>query len=200
MRDIRTVYSLTANFPSLQGFKSIPIALWLLLIVLWANQEAGNSNLFLPIVISISMMLFLWFVSQYYRLAFGTVQRTKSRVFRELIFSAIAVLLALAAFWLDTAYEWPVSYLGLLFAGVMAFDYFRLRKSLSIDNFPYPLIFSLFLLVLSVLPVLGMENWWLIAGIATQLFAILIAVSLVMILSGVLWHWFLVRNLKIGDR
>jgi len=196
---MQKIFSLTANYPSLQGLKSLPIGLYLLTIVLWANQETRNNNLSLPIVISISMVLFLWFVDQYYRLEFGSIRRTKTKVRHELLISIIAVFLALIAFWLDTAYEWPVSFLGFLFSGVMIFDYLRLWKSLSIGNFPYPLIFSLILLVVSMFPVLGLRNWWLIVGLRTQLFAVLIVVSVLMVISGILWHLFLIRNLKIED-
>jgi hypothetical protein len=199
MKDMQKIFSLTANFPSLQGLKTLPIGLWLLTIVLWANQETRNDNLSLPIVISISMVLFLWFVDQYYRLAFGSIRQTKTKVRHELLISIIAVFLALTAFWLDTTYEWPVSFLGFLFSAVMIFDYLRLWKSLSIGNFPYPLIFSLILLFVSIFPVLGLRNWWLMVGIATQLFAVLIVVSVLMLTSGVLWHRFLVGNLMIED-
>jgi hypothetical protein len=61
------------------------------------------------------------------------------------------------------------------------------------------LIFSLILLVVSMFPVLGLRNWWLIVGLRTQLFAVLTVVSVLMVISGILWHLFLIRNLKIED-
>ena len=44
MIDKSQIMRFTSNFPNLQGLKSIPISLWLLILTVWANQQQGEAR------------------------------------------------------------------------------------------------------------------------------------------------------------
>ncbi len=200
MMDKKQIQSFTSNFPNLQGLKSVPISLLLLMIVVWANQQSGPArDLTLPILITLSMLLFYWFVDRYYKLSYGTIQQTGQKKAREILLSTAAGILALVCFFLDTTRELPISLLGVLWAGLFLFDGYRIARSMPGKTFQFFWFFATILLVASLLPVFGAADWWLGFGIHDQLSAVLIISSILMFISGILWHAFLTQNLKVGD-
>ncbi len=192
------IQSYTSNFPNLQGLKAIPLSLLLWMMVVWANQQSGP-NITLPILIIFSMLMFYAFVDRYYKLSYGTIFQTGQKKASEIIFSAIAGILTLAAFVLDASQSIPVSLVGLAWAAMLIFDGFRISRSMPQQTFPFYWIFAIILLVASVISVFGFVGWWEALGVNNLLSAVLIVASILMLISGVIWHIFFLQSLKVGE-
>ena len=110
------------------------------------------------------------------------------------------MLLGLAAFVLDTRADLPVSLIGLTFTAAVVAEYLRMQWYAP-GNYLLPLSAASFviMLVVSILPLLGANNWWLLFGLRAQLFGVLVAAGLVGVINGLLGHWFLFRQLPGKD-
>lgn len=194
------IHTFTSNFPILQGLKAVPLGMFLLITVVWANQQTGGSrDLTLMFIVTAAMGMFYWFVDKYYELSFGKVERSSKTKSQDLVVSTAAGVLGLASFILDTVLDLPFSLIGLMWMILLVFDGVRIRRSLPGKSFPFFWIFAALLGFLSLLPILGIHDWWLKLGFLDQSLAILTAVSLVTVISGFLWHASLTRNLAIGE-
>jgi len=195
------IYSFTSNFPNLQGLRAIPVGFFLLIVVVWANQQVGNSrDLTLMIIVAAAMVAFYWFVDRYYKLAFGIVEQTPRKKLKDFGISGAAGVLGLASFILDGALDLPLSLLGLLWMALLIFDGARIARAMPRKTFPFFWIFAFLIGIISILPLFGLRNWWLIFSFTEQMLAILAVVSLITLINGLLWHAFLIRNLAIGDQ
>jgi hypothetical protein len=195
------IYSFTSNFPNLQGLRAIPVGFFLLIVVVWDNQQGGASrDLTLMIIVAAAMAVFYWFVDRYYKLAFGSVEQTPRKQMKNFVISGTTGVLGLASFILDSALDLPLSLMGLLWMMLLIFDGARIAQALPRKNFPFFWSFAFLIGIISILPLIGLQEWWLAFGFRDQSLAILTVISLITLLSGVLWHTFLIRNLAIGDQ
>ena len=64
---------------------------------------------------------------------------------------------------------------------------------------PNTLIYTLLLLGISFLPLLGLDGWWEQVGLQAQLLGVLVAASVVIIFAGFFGHWFFVRQLPVVE-
>ena len=206
MIDKGRIYSLTSNFPNLQGFKTIPVGFLLMFVVVWANnntyssQTGQGSDLTLPLLLIPAMAVFYWFVDQYYKLAYGSVKQTVKKKRQEFFLSSAAALLALGAFILDTREQIPFSLLGLIWAAMLLITGWRTARALPERGFPFFWLLAAVMFVISLLPVFGLAGWWLSVGFRSQLLAVLFVAAILIIVNGVAWHYVLTRGLKIGER
>jgi hypothetical protein len=87
------------------------------------------------------------------------------------------------------------SLLGLVFAAGLLADYIRITWLVKGRLLLYYPIGAVLMAVLSVLPLLGLPEWWLRLGIRDQLVAVAVAIGIFTIIAGVWGHIFLVRTL-----
>ena len=197
MQNIHKTRFLAANYSNLQGLKSIPLGLLLPIVVIWANMQKGSaSNLTLPILLSIAMIVLFIGIQRYYLTRFGMIDRTPNQKRMEVILGVLGGIIGLAAFPLDTRFDLPVSTVGLVFAGAIVAEYLRMQWYAP-GNYLLPLSAASFviMLVVSILPLLGLSNWWQLLGLRTQLFGVLIVAGLVIVINGLIGHWFFVQQL-----
>lgn len=197
MQNIHKTRFLAANYSNLQGLKSIPLGLFLPIVVIWANMQKGSaSNLTLPILLSIAMIVLFIGIQRYYLTRFGRIDRTPNQKRMEVILGVLGGIIGLAAFALDTRFDLPVSTVGLVFAGAIVAEYLRMQWYAP-GNYLLPLSAASFviMLVVSILPLLGLSNWWQLLGLRTQLLGVLFVAGLVIVINGLIGHWFFVQQL-----
>lgn len=197
MQNIHKTRFLAANYSNLQGLKSIPLGLLLLIVVIWANMQKGSaSNLTLPILLSIAMIVLFIGIQRYYLTRFGRIDRTPNQKRMEVILGVLGGIIGLAAFALDTRFDLPVSTVGLVFAGAIVAEYLRMQWYAP-GNYLLPLSAASFviMLVVSILPLLGLSNWWQLLGLRTQLLGVLFVAGLVIVINSLIGHWFFVQQL-----
>lgn len=197
MQNIHKTRFLAANYSNLQGLKSIPLGLFLPIVVIWANMQKGSaSNLTLPILLSIAMIVLFIGIQRYYLTRFGRIDRTPNQKRMEVILGVLGGIIGLAAFALDTRFDLPVSTVGLVFAGAIVAEYLRMQWYAP-GNYLLPLSAASFviMLVVSILPLLGLSNWWQLLGLRTQLLGVLFVAGLVIVINSLIGHWFFVQQL-----
>jgi hypothetical protein len=197
MKDLKEIRFVATNFSNLQGLRTVPISLYLVLICLWANTIHGPARDFLVPVLGLAGTLILLFaVDRYYRHTFGRVQRTPESRRLEWLVSAIGGIIALAGFWLDVYVKLPVSLLGLAFSISLLADYIRITWLVKGRFLIYYPIGAILLALVSILPLLGVSHWWLLFGLRSQLLGLSIAFGIYMIFASLWGHIFLVRTLS----
>ncbi len=196
VEDLKRIRFLAANYPNLQGLKYIPQGLLLILLSLWANTlRKPATDLTLPVLSVIACGAFYLAVDRYYARTFGQVQRTAEKIRFERLSEIFGGVLALGAFVTDVSVKLPVSTLGLAFAALFLVEYLRLAR-FTRDRFLlyYPAIIVLMAGV-ALLPLLGDSNWWQPIGMKSPVLAAIVVFGIMVIVSGILGHLFLVRSL-----
>lgn len=195
MQDTQKIRFVAANFSILQGLKSVPIGLLLILTVVWANRQQGPArDLTLPLLFGLGAILLYWLIDRYYQARYGRVERLRKQKWVEIVFGIAGGALGLGAFLLDITYDLPFSCVGLLFALSALIEYARTNLFVRGSYFfPQSLTAFVILLVASLLPLIGLDGWWRALGIRSQLFGVLIAAGVVSLGWGVAYHLSLVR-------
>jgi hypothetical protein len=194
MQSVQKTRFLAANYSNLQGLKSIPLGLLLLIVVLWANMQKGSWTLLT--LLSVAMIVLFVAIQRYYLTRFGKIDRTFSQKRMEVIVDILGGITGLIAFMLDTRFDLPFSLVGLTFAGAIVADYLR-TQWYAPGNYLLPLSAASFviMLVVSILPLLGAGDWWQPLGLRTQLFGVLLVAGMVILINGLVGHWFFVHQL-----
>lgn len=199
MNNMREIRFVATNFSNLQGLKAIPLGILLILVSLWANgleQAAGFTDLLIPIVEAIGCFVLIYVIDRYYRRTFGRVQRTPESLRLEGLISVIGGVIALGAVWLDMTRMLPLSLVGLVFAVGLLADYIRITWLVKGRFLLYYPIGALIMAVVSVLPLIGLPDWWHPCGLVSQMIGITITVGFLSIIAGIWGHIFLVRTLS----
>jgi len=195
MHNAARIRFIATNFTNLQGLRAVPLGALLVLVCLWANNlQSPARDLTLPLTYLVLAALLLIAIDRYYLHAFGRVQRTSESRRLEWLLSAVAGMLALGGFVLDTTRELPVSLLGLVSAFGLLVDYIRVTWLVRGRFLLYYPIGAVVIAVLSLLN-LVVPDWWQVFGLRDQLIAIAIAIGIYVILSGIWGHLFLLRTL-----
>lgn len=195
MQHINQTLFLTKNYSNLQGLRAFPAGLCLLLISLWANTQHGPAqDLTIPILTVVACLFLFIITDQYYKRTFGKVKRPYTHA--ELFLSGACGILALAAFVADSDFglNLPFSALGLVFAAVIlgsSLLYWHQAKTLLFSN----LFLGALIAILSILPLLGISDWWNVLGIKHFLLAMTILFGFYVILGGIIGHVYFVRSL-----
>ena len=193
MNSVTQTRFLAQNYPQLQGLRAVPSGLCLLLITLWANAQRGPArDLTLPILIALACLALYVLIDQYYSRVYGQVKRTISRA--ELFLQATCAILALAAFFVDTRTTANFSLLGLVLAVSFAFTGFWYWRPATV-LFAINLALAIVLVLLSLLPLLGIQDWWSLLGIKHSLLAFAFLLGIFGVIGGVVSHVYFVRSL-----
>jgi hypothetical protein len=193
MKDLNHVRMITTNFSTLQGLKMVPLGLLLLVISLWANAHHGTARDFLfPGGCVVAAFFIYWLVNRFYTQNYGIVLPTLKQRMREWILMLIGAVAGLAAFWFDVSIKSPVSLLGVVIAGAILADYVRIAWQVKGRALIYYPAAALLMILLSFLPIFGI-NWWKPIGIKALLLGVTIVTGLLFIIFGVLGHISLVN-------
>jgi hypothetical protein len=196
MQSTNQIRFIATNYTNLQGLRIVPLGALLVLVCLWANGLHGPARDFLLPGSEVVVAGFLTIaIDRYYLRTFGRVQRTIESRRLEWLVCAAGGGLALAAFILDVSNDFPLSLLGLVFSLGLLADYIRTTWLVKGRFLLYYPLGAVLMAVLSLLPLLGLPDWWLAVGIRDQLVAIAVAIGVFTIIAGVWGHIFLVRTL-----
>lgn len=196
MKTLKEIRFVATNYANLQGLKSIPFSLCLVLLCLYVNGLSSTSRSFLvPAMLVIGMVLLYIAITRYYLHTFGRVQRTVESQRLETETMVAAGILALAAFWLDVSFKLPLSLIGLVFAFGLLADYLRITWLVKGRFLLYYPIEAGLILLISVLPIIGFPDWWHTIGLKSQLLGVSIAIGSLSIPAAIWGHIFLVRTL-----
>ena len=201
MSDLQKTRFLAANYANLQGLHAVPLGLLLLVVILWANAQTGPaSNLTLPLLVAAAMLALAWGIRRYYQSHFGKVESTPGQKRLEILLGVIGGPVALAAFFADTGLRLPFSCIGLVFAAAFVVEYWRMQQAAPGRYLlPNTLVYTMLMLVVSLLPLAGLDGWWTLLGMRSQLMGVLLAASLVILAAGLLGHWYFVRQLPAQE-
>ncbi len=191
-----------ANYSRLQGLREVPVGLLVVFVSVWAMYNHGpTANLTAPLLATIGAALLYWLTGRYYDRTFGRVKQTRGQRNREMAASVIFSALALLAFWLDTAVTLPFCALGLVFAAAL-FENFRRAtesaRSLAFALFPENFVAAVLILVVSILPVFGLD-WWRVFGMQSQVVSVFLVIGVVIIVAGIWGHIRITRDLSVAE-
>ena len=199
MKNMKEIRFVATNYLNLQGLRTIPVSLLLILVVLWANGSKYPISAagWLTLIIEVVVMAAAYFgIGQYYRHAFGQIKRTPETLRLEWLTSIVFVILTLAAFWLDGKIKLPISLLGLVFGLLLLTDYMRITWLVKGKYLLYYPIGAVLIVVVSLLPLFGLPGWWHAVGLRSQIFAIALVIGIYMIIAGIWGQLYLVRTLS----
>lgn len=193
---------MASNYSRLQGLREVPVGMLVVFVSIWAMYNHGpTADLSAPLLALLGTALLYWLAGRYYDRTFGRVKQTSHHRKREFAASVLFGLLGLLAFWLDTAVEIPFCALGLVFAGALFENFWRateLDRKNAISLFPENLAATILILIVSILPVFGLE-WWKIFGMESQVVSVFMVIGIVIILAGIWGHMRIVRALPIAE-
>jgi hypothetical protein len=196
MQHPQQIQYLTQRYSRIQGLKGFPLGLLLFLVVLWVNFTSDASrNLALPIAFGLGSAVLYWLIDRYYRIHYGRVEGTLEQKRVDYFSDALAGLAGLAAFIIDISYDFPFSAVGLVFAAACVLEYLRLYRLGRSSYYWWQMVISFCLiLTVSFLPLLGAKGLWLDFGMRSHLLLVLLATSIVLLVTSVWEHLNLVRQ------
>jgi len=193
MDGLDNIRFVTANFTQLKGLQMAVIGLLLIGTSLWSDDHQGDLGL--PILMVMASGVLWYLTDRYYRSQFGKVRQKRSARRKEMISSVIFMFLGLGAFVLDTMGLVPFSFLGIVFAFGLLADYRRMNASSRQRYLGFYPWFSLTLLIVSFLPLLGPVDLWQRLGFGSAITGVMTVVGVLVVLAGILNHLFLVNTL-----
>lgn len=192
---IQRIRFVAANYSRLQGLRGLPVGLLLFAVALWANWQHGPAPrpVFIPLVLCAVGVALYWLIDRYYRRAFGKVAPRPRGHLSDWVGLAGGAL-ALAAFFIENAaHHLLFSPTGLVLAAGLLADYLLLVRETHIRYMPFWPLFSLLLVIISILPVFGLYGWWLAVGIQVQILAVMMASGLIYSIASVASHLYFVH-------
>jgi hypothetical protein len=200
MKDIKEIRFVATNYFNLQGLKNVAIGIFGILVVLWGNKlkypMSMQSWIILGLVVVVSMAIYFGF-DRYYLHNFGKVKLTVESKRLEWLVGIFCLILVIAAFWLKSSYKLPpISILGLVFGIGLLADYIRITWLVKGRHLLYYPIGVVLAIVLSLLPLLGLPQWWKLVGLRSEALGIGLFMGLFSIFAGIWGHSYLVRTLS----
>lgn len=199
MRSISETRFLSENYGALHGLNAVPLGLGLFLTSLWANLVHYPVKSFaLPIALALVCLGLSIAADRYYKQAFGEIK--PRRLHRRLYWIAqgAAGLLGLAAFWADVSFHLPVSFIGLLFASIFLLD--KPAVSIPLNKFSsVRLVTAICIILASIAPLFLGRSWWEMLGVRSSLLGVTMLVGALIVLQGVIWHFFFVASLPARE-
>lgn len=186
--NLAQIRHIAANYSRLQGLRSVPVGMFIAAAGIWANLPAGQDGDIGPVLVMIVIAALAYFaVDRYYARTFGQVKPTGKERSREIFLSVLGGVLGIFAFIFDTADILPVSFLGLVFAAALFFEYSRSFGSLSFRSIPEAFLAPILIGVAALLPALGVF-WWQALGMQFSLSALLVLIGILMTIIGIIGH------------
>jgi len=195
MEDLKRIKVVTAHYHSLQGLRTLPFLIWVLLInITDAGEIMGirGMGLDLRCLLVVPGLGLVWALSRwigaYYDRAFGQVERLPShRRSLEWLATILFGIIVFISIWIDGLLRLPVIVTSLVLAAAMAYFWWTSHRFLT-----HYLVLAAFLVGLALLPLLGVP----IDGRWYDHFVSYVFILGVFIVVCVLNHIALVRNVK----
>ena len=199
MTSIAKTRFLSENYSTLHGLKVVPVGLCLLLISFWANiSQYPVKDFSLPIIIAFSSLVLFIAIDQYYKRTFGEVKPTFANRRTQWVGQSVWGILALIAFWADVSFNFPVNFVGLIFASSFLLD--KPKVTLPLNKFStIKLILSACMILTSSSPLYLGVNFWNTFGVRATILGVTMFVGLLILVQGIVWHTFFVRSLPIVE-
>lgn len=190
---------LVQNYGLLQGLKAVPIGIAVMIIALWDNLSAEtNRDLAFPLVVLFAALIAYEVAYRFYLHKYGNLRRTIRQRLPEFLISFSATVLAYLAFAIDARLEDYFSPLGLVIAIMLLLEYWRVSHPVQ-GRFLWDMaLWATLLLLVSLLPLLGLEHWWLPLGFQSQSIAILFIMGMSIVAMGLRSHAVLRTLLQTG--
>lgn len=199
MKSIKEIRFVSTNYINLQGLKNVAIGIFGILVVLWGNNLkypiSMLSWILLGVVVVVSMAIYFGF-DRYYMLNFGKVKRTAESKRLEWLVGILCLILVIAGYWLELSFKLPISIIGLVFGLGLLADYIRITWLVKGRHLLYYPIGVFLAIVLSLLPLLGLPQWWKLVGLRDEALGILLFVGFFSIFAGIWGHIYLMRTLS----
>ena len=198
MKDLKEIRFVATNYYNLQGLRSLPLSLYLVLICLWVNNQQyplTAKNYLLPALELIGTLILSFGINRYYLHFFGRLERTPESRRLEWGTAIASGVLVMAAFWLDVTYKLPISLLGLAMALSLLAEYIRITWLVKGRFLLYYPLGVILLAGASLLSILGVPNWWHLFGLKNQILGISVLFGFFTIFAGIYSHFFLVHTL-----
>lgn len=194
MQNARRIRFLANNFGYLQGLKSIPIGLAVMAIGWLKNTSVfQEGDLGVPLLVLVAGWVGYEVADRIYRAMFGQVRRSLAQRLPEIGLGVLTLIAAYAALWVDPKYEEVGSALGVTVAVLLGIDYVRTSKDVGSRYTWYVAVFAAGLLIFSLLPALGLKQWWRAVGFQSQELAILTLLGIIIVAMGILSHLTLIK-------
>ncbi len=195
MNDLDRIRMITVNFSMLQGLKMVPLGLLLTVVSLWGNSGTGpRRDLLFPSACVVAAFFLYLLFSRYYAREYGTVQPSAVMRRNEIIRGLGGGIVALAAFLVDVNLKPPVSFIGLVLGLATLGEHVWLSRRIGGRVEPIIIGVALFITILSLLPLAGV-NWWQPLGIRARLFGICVITGIIFMVVGIWEHVRLVKLL-----
>jgi hypothetical protein len=186
--NLAQIRHIAANYSRLQGLRSVPVGVFGAASGIWLSLPVGQvGDLGAPLVMIVIASLAYFLVDRYYARTFGKVKPTGKERSREIFLSVLGGVLGILAFLFDTADILPVSFLGLVFAAALFFEYSRSFGKLSFRSIPEAFIAPILIGVAALLPALGIF-WWQALGIQFSLPGMFVLIGVLMTICGIIGH------------
>lgn len=199
MKNLNEIRFVATNYLNLQGLKMVVIGIFGILVVLWGNNLkypiSAQSWVMLGLVMVVSMAIYYGF-DRYYLHNFGRVKRTPESKRLEWLVGLLCGILVIGAFWLESSYKYRFSMIGLVFGVGLLIDYIRITWLVKGRHLLYYPVGIILAIVLSLLPLLGLPQWWKFIGIRGEALGIGLFVGIFSIFAGIWGHIYLVRTLS----
>lgn len=190
---------IAANYSKLQGLREVPVGLFVTMVAVWSMEHQGDLGI--PILFALGAALLYWLIDRFYVNTFGRMRQTSRMHSWELIASILFGVLALLAFWLDTARDLPFSVLGLVVAAELFEDFWRATQSIkgrSFGLYPENLLAACLIFVLSLLPLTGLA-WWESLKLPSQFLGMLTVIGVLIVIAGIWGHIRILRILPVRE-
>jgi hypothetical protein len=194
MVDIKQIRFVATNYSNLQGLRTFPLGLCLLSVTFWANGTP-EKNFVLPFIYLAVSALLLFAIDRYDLRVYGRVQRTPESRRLEWLLEIVGAILAVGSLWLDLTNNLPLSLVGLVFAAGLLADYIRITWLVKGRSLLYYPLGAVLMALMSLLPLLGLPDWWLAFGLRSQIMGICVVIGIFTILAGIWSHNYLVHTL-----
>lgn len=193
---MRRIQFIAANYSRLQGLRGLPIGLLLFGMSFWANVQHGPAPrpVLIPILLGMAAVGLYWLVDRYYKQAFGQVIPVTRGHLGWLVNIATTVL-ALVAFLIENTAHLSFSPTGIVLAAAFLIDYLMLVLMTQQWYLPFWPVFPLLMSIVSILPVLGLADWWTVMGIKVQILGVMMASGLIMVAAAMSSHVYFTRML-----
>ena len=199
MTSISQTKFLSINYSTLHGLRSVPFGLCLFLVSFWANiSHYPIKSISLPIVYALGSLLLYIAIDQYYKRTFGEVKPTFASRRTQWIGQLVLVTLAIVAFWTDVTFNFPVNFVGLVFALSYLLDKPKITSPLNKYS-AINLALSICMILASISPLYLGANWWNAIGVRAPIVGVTMLVGMLIVIQGTIWHIFFVTSLPTAE-
>ncbi|MBN2085156.1 MAG: hypothetical protein JW748_08000 [Anaerolineales bacterium] len=195
MQDLQKIRYIAANFPELQGLKTVPIGLWVSSVFIGQQGDLSLGCILTPVFLCL-----YWIIHRYYRRTFGRVEVTKEYRRKYLLLSVAVMVLGFAGLALDLLYPTSISLFAVAMAIIMLWNYAWMVRQSGVRSpavFPAGLVCIALVFFSAFLPMLGMDVAATL-GFQSKIRLVGFVIGWIYVMYGVFEHFILIRSLSLA--